>query len=151
MLLMVKSRKQAAARVRHYPVALEEVSARDQESPSQVVRPPVRPPHGVPMVRPAVRRRTEDTERRSPEVLAQAARYAHLQHVEDGASMEIGIDEDLFAGLACQVSVEQGRVLATFKVGRDPNLRRLLEAEKGRLRTALEGRGMRKVEIVIEG
>ena len=111
---------------------------------------PIRPPHGAPMVRAAVRRRDQDSERRSPEVLAQAARYAHLQHVDDVVTMDIRIDEDLFAGLACQVSVEQGRVLATFKVGSDPNLRRLLEAEKGRLRTALEARGMRKVDIVIE-
>ena len=136
------------ARARRYPLAREIV----QPTGPEVVEPAlVRPPHGAAMVRPAIRKAPTPTDRRDPDTLASAARYAHLQHVEDGTMMEIGIDEDLFAGLACQICVDGDQVRATFKVGDDPNLRRLLEAEKGRLRSALESRGMRRGEVVIEG
>ena len=138
------------ARARRYPLAQEIARCMRPARPGAPEPPLPRPPHGVPMVRPAIRRTPAAAERRDPDTLASAARYAHLQHVEDGTMMEIGIDENLFAGLACQICVDGDQVRATFKVSDDPNLRRLLEAEKGRLRSALEARGMRRVEVVIE-
>ena len=137
-------------RSRSYPMA-HRVVRLDKSVSAASPAAPLRPPHGVPLVRPPVRKPVVEAQRRDPDTLAAAARYAHLQQGGDGVTMEIGIDADLFEGLACQVRVEDGRVLATFKTGGDPNLRRLLDAERGRLRAALEGRGMRKVDIVIEG
>ena len=136
-------------RPRYYPIARSRVAAREGEV-SRQDHALVRPPHGAPMIRPPIRQRSSTVGTLDSETLASAARYAHLEQVEDGAIMEIGIDEDLFAGLACKVSVAAGHVTATFRVGGDANLRRLLEAEKGRLHAALEERGMRRVTVVIE-
>ena len=140
------------ARSRRYPLALEVARTLSPIEPMVSGEPVLaRPPHGAAMVRPAIQRPAPmGQERRDADTLASAARYAHFQHGEEGSMMEIGIDEDLFAGLACQVCVDGDVVKATFRVGDDPNLRRLLEAEKGRLRAALESKGMRKVEVVIE-
>ena len=110
-----------------------------------------RPPHGAALIRPSLKtgRATSQT-RQDAEVLAGAAKYAYLHEGDSGMSISLGINESLFEDLACEVAVDDGVVRATFSVGDDVNLRRLLEAEKGRLRSALEARGMRKVEVVIK-
>ena len=142
------------ARSRRYPAAegvtegLVTTSGVVEETVPKAI---VRPPHGSAQLRPSLPTgRNTPLELRDPDVLAGAAKYAYLHEGDQGISMELGIDESLFGGLECEVAVQDGVVRATFRVGSDPNLRRLLEAEKGRLRAALEARGMRKVDVVIE-
>lgn len=114
-------------------------------------RPPSFPPAGVPMVRksaPPTRR----AEAVSQDLLEQAADTALLMTEGDGTtSFQISFHDDVFADLACTIAVRASRVTATFRV-RDENLRRLLEAESGRLRVSLESRGLKveDVRVVVE-
>jgi flagellar hook-length control protein FliK len=86
----------------------------------------------------------------SAELLATAADSALLSTDDAGTtSFDIAFDDELFADLACRISVSQGRVVATFRV-RDVNLRRLLEAETPRLRARLEERGLKVGEVRVE-
>jgi len=74
------------------------------------------------------------------------------ENEEGGQGVSVLIRDDLFENLRCAIDVESdGRVKATFFV-KDINLRRLLEAEAGRLRDSLEARGLkvREVAVVVE-
>lgn len=85
--------------------------------------------------------------------LHRTAKKVFLGENEDGAQgVSVLIRDDLFENLRCTIDVESdGRVKATFFV-KDTNLRRLLEAESGRLRDSLEARGLkvREVAVVVE-
>ena len=85
--------------------------------------------------------------------LDRTAKQVFLGENEEGAQgVSVLIRDDLFENLRCAIDVEaDGRVKATFFV-KDINLRRLLEAESGRLRDSLEARGLkvRAVAVVVE-
>lgn len=69
----------------------------------------------------------------------------------DGASsFEMAMHNELLAcdDLRCRIAVGKGGVVAVFTVS-DRNVQRLLEAESGRLRVALEERGFKGVQIQV--
>jgi len=112
---------------------------------------PVRPPPGAPTVRPPTRRPAGPAAV-PQDVLEKTAQSALLLNSPDGnASFEIAFRDDVFEDLACCISTHDDGLVATFKVA-DQNLRRLLEAESGRLRVKLEDRGLKvkAVEVEIE-
>lgn len=109
------------------------------------------PPLGSPAVRPSAPARPAPTPV-DQSLLEGMAENALVLHGPDGAaSFEISFHDDVFSDLACCVSVEDGQVVATFRVC-DVNTRRLLEAESGRLRSQLEERGLkvRAVRVVTQ-
>jgi hypothetical protein len=129
----------------------ETVEAEDpEESPAEdAADVPARPPPGAPFVRPPVTR-GPGPEAVSQDLLETAADSAMLRTDPDGtSSFDIAFSDDLFHDLACRITVNDGRVVATFRV-HDDNTRRLLEAEAGRLRVRLEERGLRVGEVRVE-
>ncbi len=139
---------------RHYPVA-HEVAAFPVEEPEFEIdfteegggaaRPPV---GAVATVRPSVGRATEPLPKLE-ELLASTAEDLTLVNEPDGGvAFEIIIRDEVFSELVCRVAVRDHRVTAIFKVG-DMNLRRLLEAETGRLRASLSERGLMVDEIEV--
>ena len=89
---------------------------------------------------------------RDDAVLEHAADQAFFSTNESGeATFELMISDELFDNLRCSITVGRNGVCAVFHVGGDVDLRRLLEAESGRLRTSLEERGLRSVTVKIEG
>jgi hypothetical protein len=109
---------------------------------------PLRPPPGAPIVRPPARRRAA-VEAVPQELLESTADSAMLVNDAEGTSFDISIRDDVFSELACRITVNDGKVIATFKVS-DVNTRRLLEAESGRLRAQLEERGLTVAAIRVE-
>ena len=139
------------ARGRHYPVAWASLEAIEPAQPEIVDEPVLeRPPPGVASVRPSVPMPAKD-ERADADVLAQAADSAFFSTSESGdAIFELMISDDLFDNLRCSICVSKRGVEAVFHVGGDVNLRRLLEAESGRLRASLEAKGLKAVSVRIE-
>lgn len=139
------------ARGRNYPVAwasLETSEAVGTAGAEEPVLP--RPPPGMASVRPSVPSPAKP-ERADADVLAQAADSAFFSTSESGDAMfELMISDDLFDNLRCSISVGKGGVEAVFHVGGDVDLRRLLEAESGRLRASLEAKGLKAVSVRIE-
>ena len=110
----------------------------------------VRPPPGAPVVRPSVAAPSA-VDVVPQELLQTTADSALLTNNPDGTvEFDIAFSDELFDEMACKVSIaKDGRVVATFRV-HDVNLRRLLEAESGRLRVGLEARGLKVAEIRVE-
>jgi hypothetical protein len=110
--------------------------------------PPPRPPPGAPTVRPPARRIIRPTPALDG-LLASAADSMMLVTEPDGSTaFDIAIRDDVFDELACRVHLRDGHLSATFRV-HDPNLRRLLEAEVGRLRASLADRGLVVDDIAV--
>ena len=84
------------------------------------------------------------------ELLEQTADTALLMNQPDGtASFQIAFRDEVFADLACTISRRSdGQIAAVFQV-EDDNLRRLLEAETGRLRNNFEARGLKVADIKV--
>jgi len=121
----------------------------DAEPPPQPVDPEVlRPPPGAATVRPSVRDR-RPSGAVDPDLLSKAASGARVIETGGATSFEITFADDVFANLVCQLTFDEGRLVALFRVP-DHNLRRLLEAEAGRLRVQLEGRGLKVEEVKVE-
>ena len=139
------------ARGRKYPVAwssLETVDPKQADAAGEPVLP--RPPPGMASVRPSVPTPVKP-ERAQADVLAQAAEQAFFSTSETGvATFELMISDELFDNLRCSISVGKKGVEAVFHVKGDVDLRRLLESESGRLRAALEAKGLRSVSVRIE-
>jgi hypothetical protein len=153
---------------RQYTLALSKVVGGDEAEPAavdsaaaavapmplaeQVIPPrarPDRPPPGAPTVRPAVQRKS-DPGAVSQDLLEGTADTAMLVANPDGTtSFDIAFNDDVFPNLACRITIADGKVVATFRV-EDQNLRRLLEAEAGRLRASLEDRGLKVAEVRVE-
>lgn len=105
----------------------------------------------MPTVRPSVPA-PKETKRQDSDTLSGVADSAFFSTQASGdASFELMISDELFTDLRCTITVGTGGVCATFHVGQDVNLKRLLEGEAGRLRDALSARGLRSVSVVIEG
>ena len=156
---LLPSAAAAAASGRHYDLALSKVDSPTPgtgeteacfvESTPEPEDLPERPPPGVPTVRPAVIRKSRP-ETVPQDLLEGTADSALLvADPEGGTSFEIAFNEDVFPNLACRITVIGGKVIATFRVA-DQNLRRLLEAEAGRLRASLEERGLKVAEVKVE-
>ncbi len=108
-----------------------------------------RPPPGAPAIRAGARRPA--VEALPQDILESTAESALLVADPDGStSFEVAIRDEVFADLACRITLRDDGLVATFRVG-DDNLRRLLEAEAGRLRARLEERGLRvrAIEVVV--
>ena len=138
------------ARGRNYPVAWE--SLEGTAVTSEVTQEPIlaRPPPGMASVRPSAPKPAK-SERADADVLAQAADQAFFSTSESGvATFELMISDELFDNLRCSISVGKNGVEAVFHVGGDVDLRRLLESESGRLRAALEAKGLRSISVRIE-
>ena len=112
---------------------------------------PTRPPAGAATVRPPVQRKEAPPSPVSPDALQRAARSAQLVEGADGAmAFDLTFNDEVFQDLACRITVgADGKVDAVFRAG-DTNLRRLIEAEAGRLRVALEERGLRVEDVRVE-
>lgn len=103
-----------------------------------------------PMIRPSVKRPAPRAPVVSKELLQKAAKGARLIAEPDGStSFDITFNDEVFDDLSCRITVTGDQIIAVFTV-QDQNLRRLLEAESGRLRAQLEGRGLRVGEIRVE-
>ncbi len=139
------------ARGRRYPAAWATLEPAGEKDPPVDSEPVLsRPPPGTASVRPSVPKPVR-AERADAGVLAQAADSAFFSTSEAGdATFELMISDELFDNLRCSISVGKGGVEAVFHVGGDVDLRRLLEAESGRLRASLEERGLRSVSVRIE-
>ena len=125
-------------------VAVDAASARIEEAL------PARPPLGAPTVRPTARAPKRGSAAGTQEIMEATASSALLVSDPDGSStFEFSIRDELFADVDCRVSLEGGLVVATFRVG-DKDLKRLFEAEAGRLRVQLEERGLRVQEVRVE-
>ncbi len=109
---------------------------------------PARPPPGVPTVRPSAPAR-RGPEAVSQERLEETAESLMLISDGEGTSFDIAVRDEIFDELSCRITLKGGEVVATFRV-RDQNLRRLLEAESGRLRAGLEERGLRVAAVHVE-
>lgn len=109
------------------------------------------PPLGSAAVRPSAPARPAPTAVDQSLLEGMAENALVLQGPDGAASFEISFHDDVFSDLACCVSVEDGQVVATFRVC-DVNTRRLLEAESARLRSQLEERGLkvRAVRVVTQ-
>ncbi len=82
-------------------------------------------------------------------LLAQTAQMALLRTSPDGSlSFDIAFGETAFGDLACTITLQAGHTQATFRVT-DPNARRLLEAEAGRLRVGLQARGLKVDSVTV--
>jgi flagellar hook-length control protein FliK len=133
--------------------ALTLQAAADPPPPQVLGAPPVPVPKRPPPGAPAVRGPVGPALRAAPvaeALLAQTAQAALLRSAPDGSlSFDIAFSEAAFCEMACTISIQEGRTRATFRVS-DPNARRLLEAEAGRLRVGLEARGLKvdRVEVV---
>jgi hypothetical protein len=103
------------------------------------------------MVRPSVRKKEADPEpSAASRMLESTARNAMIvEEPGGGTSFDITFRDDVFEDLACRITIHGERVIAVFRV-QNQNLRRLLEAESGRLRAQLEGRGLRVEEVRVE-
>ena len=79
-----------------------------------------------------------------------AAKRAFLAENPDGThGFQVEIKDELFDNLRCSINIlEDGKVQALFHV-QDDNLRRLLEAESGRLRAQLEDKGLKVSEVKV--
>ena len=140
----------AKARGRVYPVAWSSLTAPDQRETAVDPQLLVRPPPGMASVRPSVPAPKVET-RAGDEVLSTAADSAFFSKNDAGEStFELMISDALFENLRCSITVGKGGVNAVFHVGGDQDLRRLLEAESGRLRASLEAKGLRSVSVSIE-
>jgi hypothetical protein len=107
-----------------------------------------RPPPGVPTIRPPARRRYQP-----PPVLDELLETTDdsllvVTNPDGSTAFDISIRDDVFDELACRITLRDRHVTATFRVA-DANLRRLLEAEAGRLRARLSDRGLTVDEIVV--
>lgn len=117
------------------------------ESPAPPLR---RPPPGSAAVRPSVPKPAVQEPAWDPELMSKAAQGARMVEMGDGSfAFEIDFSDDVFEELRCRIAVQDGKLMAVFRV-QNQNLRRLLEAESGRLRAQLEGRGLRVTEIRVE-
>jgi hypothetical protein len=122
-----------------------EVAADDEPtSPGRPV--PNRPPAGAPTVRKSVARPPAPAS--SPTQLPGSKEDTAVIYTDEAGNrtFQINFHDDVFSHLACSVAFIDGRVVATFTV-QDDNTRRLLEAEKGRLRASLESRGLRVQDV----
>lgn len=138
------------ARGRHYPQAWASLVGEKVPEPEQGTAKLTRPPPGMAAVRPSVPAPQEVT-RVGDEILSTAADSAFFSKNDSGeATFELMISDELFENLRCSITVGKGGVSAVFHVGSDPDLRRLLEAESGRLRASLEAKGLRAVSVSIE-
>ena len=138
------------ARGRKYPEAWATMDG--GSALPQVTKEPIlaRPPPGMASVRPSAPKPVKP-ERADADVLAQAADQAFFSTSESGAAtFELMISDELFENLRCSISVGKSGVEAVFHIGGDVDLRRLLESESGRLRAALEAKGLRSVSVRIE-
>ena len=111
---------------------------------------PTRPPAGAVTVRAPLKTGQKPAEV-DQEAWQQTADTALLRTQPDGGmAFDVVIRDDVFADLSCTIAVHEGHATATFWVS-DANTRRLLEAEAGRLRSALEGRGLRveRIEVIV--
>ncbi|HET6346461.1 MAG TPA: flagellar hook-length control protein FliK, partial [Myxococcota bacterium] len=121
--------------------------AATDDEPTSPGRPaPTRPPAGAPTVRKSVARPPAPAS--SPtELLGLREDTAVIWTDEAGnQTFRINFHDEVFSNLACSIAFIDGRVVATFTV-QDDNTRRLLEAEKGRLRASLEARGLRVQDV----
>jgi flagellar hook-length control protein FliK len=108
---------------------------------------PARPPPGAPTIRPSARQR--QPEAAAAAIPADLGGSMQVTSEADGATtFDLTLPDDLFENLHCQLTLRDHRLVATFRVA-DVNLRRLLEAEAGRLRARLEERGLKVAEIVV--
>jgi len=142
----------AEARGRNYPVAWASLEPEqsveiEPESSDDLM---LRPPPGLASVRPSVPA-PQLVSRADDQVLATAAESAFFSANDAGeATFDLMISDELFENLRCSITVGRNGVAAIFHVGDDVDLRRLLEAESGRLRASLEARGLRSVSVTIE-
>ena len=141
-------------RTRRYPQARKALGQPAAPGPSPEVSEDalgLAPGYRTPVVRPGLAVRPGTPGESAP--LEQTAKQVFLSESEGGGGeVSVLIRDDLFLDLRCSIDVESdGRVKATFFV-QDANLRRLLEGEAGRLRSNLEGRGLkvREVAVVME-
>lgn len=108
---------------------------------------PVRPPPGVPVVRPSAP--VPSPSAVSELDLSQRTDAGMFIQQPDGATaFEVELEDATLGLLTCRVTVRDGRIAAAF-VSPDVNTRRLLEAEAGRLRVRLEERGLRVDEVTV--
>ena len=110
---------------------------------------PARPPPFVPMVRPSPPKRPGPAQVDEAALSAMVDTSLLIASPDGSASFEIAFDDDVFRNLACSITVTPAGVVATFKVD-DPNTRRLLEAEAGRLRVQLAERGLKVADVRVE-
>ncbi|MBN1960354.1 MAG: hypothetical protein JW841_05370 [Deltaproteobacteria bacterium] len=147
--------------VRRYDLALKLTGVKEEEK-NPIAKSPessnnassdqydetVRPPPGAPTIRPSVHRQHQvppDLD----DLLQNTANSLLLVAEPDGATaFDISIRDDVFDELACRIAIRDHTVTATFRVA-DTNLRRLLEAEAGRLRAQLSDRGFKVDQIII--
>jgi hypothetical protein len=132
----------------HIPLA-EPVSDDEPTSPGRPV--PNRPPAGAPMVRKSVARPAAPASSPTTPPASQEDTAIVWTDEAGNRTFQINFHDDVFSNLACSIAFADGRVVATFTV-HDDNTRRLLEAEKGRLRATLEARGLRVQDVrVVRG
>ena len=133
-------------RARRYPLARERLGV--GRAPSSDEAPLAPPSHSVPLVRRGVSVSSPPVREEVP--IEETAKRVFFGDTPDGGQgFQVLIRDEVFEDLRCSIDVlEGGGVRATFFV-RDTNLRRLLEAETGRLRTQLEARGLRVSEILV--
>ena len=135
---------------RRYPKALQRLGFGPAEK-SEVDRSPLAtelPAHfGAPTVRRGVAISRSEREDVPPE---DAAKRAFLAENPDGThGFQVEIKDELFDNLRCTINLlDDGKVQAIFHV-HDDNLRRLLEAESGRLRSQLEEKGLKVSEVTV--
>lgn len=107
-----------------------------------------RPPPGVPIIRPPARRRYQPPPALDELLETTADSLLVVTNPDGSTAFDISIRDDVFDELACRIAIRDRRVTATFRVA-DANLRRLLEAEAGRLRARLSDRGLTVDEIIV--
>lgn len=135
------SPRDLTAVTRDRPLPADATPATPSEPPPADATAPSRPPPGAPTVRPPARRAVRPTPAFDG-LLESAADSLLLVTEPDGSTaFDISIRDDVFDELACRIRLREGHLSATFRV-HDVNLRRLLEAELGRLRAALADRGL---------
>jgi len=131
-----------------YPKAFERLGGSQKDESSEIVAAEgsALPSHfGAPTVRRGIAVTREESENVPVE---DAAKRAFLAENPDGThGFQVEIKDDLFDNLRCTINIlEDGKVQALFHV-QDDNLRRLLEAESGRLRAQLEDKGLKVSEV----
>ncbi len=139
-------------RARCYPLAMErlgEGNAPDAgDAPTGGLAPLAPPNHSVPLVRRGVAVSPPPAPQEVP--IEETAKRVFFGETPDGGQgFQVLIRDEVFEDLRCSIEVlDGGGVRATFFV-QDTNLRRLLEAETGRLRAQLEARGLRVSELQV--
>ena len=133
---------------RRYPKAFERLGGNEDQQSSKpgTAQKSSLPSHfWAPTVRRGIAVTREETEDVPVE---DTAKRAFLAENPDGThGFQIEIKDELFDNLRCSINIlEDGRVQALFHV-QDDNLRRLLEAESGRLRSQLEDKGLKVSEV----